>query len=666
MALQEDMRLARKAYLSKGELSDSIRPEIRDAWKRCTALRVDPSRRVPRRLTDPEEIKKRLCANENLLRISGPAIEYLYRFLRDAHLFVSVSDADGWLLWVTGDTTMIDPSNDILYTSWHEQDMGNNPIGTSLCTGHPCMVSGYEHFCKFPQYFTGVGAPIHDPSGAIIGAISMTHISKESHMHTQAVIVMTAYAIEQQLAQKEANRQTERAYRRVQTILNAASDGFIVISNDGKIDMVNEALLKMINASREALIDQPVWNFIKEDMLKGAIKNSAPFTDFVTSFWMGKDTYPCSISHRVIKLNGSYESLLIVAEMARVEKLAKKLRNKQSLLNFSNIIVEDQQSKRLVESAKLLANNEANILLLGESGTGKDVYAQAIHNASPRYNGPFIPINCGAIQKELFISELFGYESGAYTGAKKEGAVGKLEAANGGTVFLDEIGEMPLEVQPILLRALEQRVITRIGGKEFIPVDIRVIAATNKDLDQEVRNGKFRQDLFYRLNIFSLELLPLRERPDDIIPLSMYFIASLNGKYGKTIAGISPDMQEIMKAYPWPGNVRELRNYMERLVAFSRSDIITPEVLSLTGNALSREMRMPATAEQTPPQGGPIFAAKAQTTAKYGSGSLFLQEREELRQVLESCHWNITKVSQYYGITRATVYRRMEKLGLRK
>jgi len=245
--------------------------------------------------------------------------------------------------------------------------------------------------------------------------------------------------------------------------------------------------------------------------------------------------------------------------------------------------------------SKAAAGSDSTILLLGESGTGKDVFAQAIHNASGRNRGPFVAINCGAIPRELIASELFGYTEGAFTGAKRGGSPGKFELADGGTLFLDEIGEMPAELQTTLLRVLEQKTVTRIGGTEVIPVNVRIIAATNKDLSKEVVRGTFRQDLYYRLNVVSIRLAPLRERKEDIIPLARHFIGHLSAKLGKEPLKLENKVTSLIQSYCWPGNVRELQNVVERALHLAKGnnfteDLLPEEILSgstAQGNGLS-------------------------------------------------------------------------------
>lgn len=629
-----------------------IRPEILESWKRCHALGVNPSLKAPSRLTDPREIALRLEKNREMLEIALPAVQHLYQFLHDAGLFVAISDADGYLLSIYGATTLIDPNHDILYTAWSEERMGNNPIGTAIHDNRPLQVSGYEHYCMFPHHFSGAGAPIHAPDGSIIGAISITHKTDNPHPHTLAMIVMTSYSIEAQLGQQDSARATALAYQHLQALVDALSEGLLVLDHTGKVIMANGTLLKQFHVKEEELLGKDIKSLIPDSALNRAIARGSVFTDKITDLHVCDNTYPCVVTYRTVSVGQKMESLVILSDLNRAQKLASKLNDPQANKTFDNIICISSSFRRVLDDARRLAATDSNILILGESGTGKDVLAQAIHNESPRRNGPFIPINCGAIQRELIQSELFGYEEGAFTGAKRGGSIGRLEAANGGTVFLDEIGEMPLELQPILLRAIEHKVISRVGGKAFIPLNVRIIAATNRDLYRDVADNRFRQDLYYRLNVFTIILPPLRERLEDVPALASRFINRMNLRYGKSVNGFTKEATEVLCQYSWPGNVRELQNCVERCVVLATdplmdTDLLPPEVVQahavLTGEN-------PAT----------DFAA-APPLPKGSAG-----DAEELIYLLEHFHWNITKVSQYLNVTRATVYRRMERFHIQK
>lgn len=258
----------------------------------------------------------------------------------------------------------------------------------------------------------------------------------------------------------------------------------------------------------------------------------------------------------------------------KVKKEAEYLR-RQNVIMWGNMIAEDEESKRLAEMAGRIAGRDVTVLLTGESGTGKEVFANFIYQNSVRVGKPFIKINCTTIPENLMESELFGYEAGAFTGAEKTGKIGLVEMANGGTLFLDEVGDLPIHLQPKLLRVIQEREITRVGGREPISVDIRLIAATNKDLKEAVDRGTFRRDLYYRLNIMAIELLPLKGRKKDIKALALHFVKQFNAGY-KMEKYITEDAIALLQQFDWPGNIRELENIIERIM------------ISFDGNAITK------------------------------------------------------------------------------
>ena len=308
------------------------------------------------------------------------------------------------------------------------------------------------------------------------------------------------------------------------------------------------------------------------------------------------------------------------------------------------------------------------MLILGESGTGKELVAQAIHEASPRNTGPFIPLNCAAIPKELISSELMGYEDGAFTGAKRGGQAGKFELANGGTIFLDEIAEMPMDMQCSLLRILEDRVVCRIGGSKYHPVNVRIVAATNRDLWKCVQRGTFRLDLYFRLNVIRIELPPLRDRTGDIDILVPYLLERSARKNRVPMVAISGEVMELFRRYYWPGNVRELKNVVEKCAVMTTSDTVTLE--NLPKDVLRQLSSSGPGAGYDPAAftGGfsqPQDAAPA-VPASYAASPMESIKEHETRVIVElmkKYNGNKSKVAKELGISRSTLYKRLEEMG---
>ena len=309
----------------------------------------------------------------------------------------------------------------------------------------------------------------------------------------------------------------------------------------------------------------------------------------------------------------------------------------QELYEIDQIIGESPAMLKVFDLIKTVAPTDTSVMIKGESGTGKELIARAIHSNSPRRFFPIIIINCGGLTEGLTESEFFGHEKGSFTGALYR-RKGKFEMANEGTIFLDEVGNIDAKAQTDLLRVIETKQFTRVGGDEIIKVDFRLICATNRDLEQAVKEGKFREDLYYRLNVFSISIPPLRERRSDIPLLCNYYLKKLANSTNKAVTGISPDAMEKLKQYDWPGNVRELRNAIERAIVVAKGSSITVD-----------DLPIPSSSKALP-----------------DDQSLEAVERAQIKNVLEQMGWNITRSAEILGIDRATLYHKIEKYGLRK
>ncbi|MCX7831019.1 MAG: sigma-54 dependent transcriptional regulator, partial [Acidobacteria bacterium] len=346
-----------------------------------------------------------------------------------------------------------------------------------------------------------------------------------------------------------------------------------------------------------------------------------------------------------------YELRKRVSAFVEKRRLSKEVTLLKSRLDkrygFENVIAHSASMKELLERVKIVANTRATVLIIGESGTGKELIANAIHQNSDRKMKPFLPINCAAIPSNLVESELFGYEKGAFTGADKTHP-GRFEQADGGTLFLDEIAELPLELQAKLLRVLEEKVIYRVGGTKGIPVDVRIVAATHRDLQEKVREQKFREDLFFRLKVVELKIPPLRERKSDIPFLFSHFLSEFCQEHKKNIKSVSNELLNFCENYSWPGNVRELRNLVERMVIFS-----SKENLSLED--LPPEMRKDS-------QDAKTDSAIKQTSLPYLDLSLL--EKEAILKALEETQGNRTQAAKILGIGLRTLHRKLNEYNI--
>ena len=354
-------------------------------------------------------------------------------------------------------------------------------------------------------------------------------------------------------------------------IIDSVENGVIVTSHDGKIATLNQNAMKQLKLSPLNVGDSINIKQTNEFFMGGE----------AITVKVGNSKY--DIIGKIIPVYpslGNFDKILIFNQIQKVKSDLLKLTYGRNTVGLADIAGSSKEIKMLKDKIKKIAPSKSTVLITGESGTGKELIARAIHSESDRWNKPFIAINCGAIPDSLLESELFGYVRGAFSGADPNGRIGKFELANKGVIFLDEIGDMPLFLQVKLLRVLQERKLVRIGSNKLIDLDIRVIAATNKDLKKLIEEGKFREDLYYRLNVIPMELPGLKERPDDIETITRILIEKYNNIFTKYVHTIEPEVIEILKGYSWPGNVRELENVVEFMINLSdERGIITKEMI---------------------------------------------------------------------------------------
>jgi transcriptional regulator with GAF, ATPase, and Fis domain len=338
---------------------------------------------------------------------------------------------------------------------------------------------------------------------------------------------------------------------------------------------------------------------------------------------------------------------------SRVNALTEEL---DARTGYRRVVGASAQWRQVLTQATQVASTDTTVLLLGESGTGKEVIARFLHRASARNEGPFIALNCAALPEHLLEAELFGYERGAFTGATQS-KPGQLEQAAGGTLFLDEVGDMSPPAQAKFLRVLQEREFQRLGGSRVLRTDVRIVAATNRDLQRAMKQGTFREDLFYRLNVFAIHLPPLRHRPDDVLPMSEAFLAEYGRGLGRPPAGISRDARQLLMNYHWPGNVRELRNILERAAIICDGGLITAEHLAV-------KIAAPRPRVAEPPDPPAFDAVDVRVAPPSSAGDLQSIERTMIEQALQNARFNKSKAAQELGLTRAQLYVRMKRYGL--
>lgn len=631
----------------KGESTETIevRQVILNSWKKSARNGINPFQKKVNRVSTKKEIDYTEHLNKDLIDICLPVMENLYRFVAGSGFTVTLTDSKGVILKITGDQEVVDSisrGNFIVGADWSEESAGTNAIGLAIDLERPIQVISYEHYCICSHNSTCSAAPIHNTDGNIIGVLDMTGNCDKAHSHTLGMVVAAVHGIEKQIESRHAWAKYNVASSYMNALMESISEGVLAVSRLGIITHLNSKTAKIIQCDRSEILGSDINKFLKLSYLTEKGRDFSGLTDQEIDIISGGKVRKAIISSRRIEglSEGMKETVIIINEIQRTRKLVQKMSGAEAKLTFNDLLGENEKFLSTVRLAKNASHSFSNILLLGESGTGKDVFAQAIHNASQNSSGPFVALNCGAIPRELISSELFGYIDGAFTGAKRGGNPGKFEMADGGTIFLDEIGEMPLELQTILLRVIENKSITRIGGQESIPINVRIIAATNRDLIREVEKGNFRMDLYYRLNVISIKLLPLREHKEDIPLLCQHFIQKINHQLRKDITGLDDKVYHCFEQYKWPGNVRELYNVLERAMNICQGT-------KLLVTALPNEL-----------------TCTQKTQSPLASNSFEDLEKQLISNLMIDYAGNITKISNKLGIARTTLYRKLDKYNL--
>jgi len=453
---------------------------------------------------------------------------------------------------------------------------------------------------------------------------------------------------------------TKEFLQKLETGLEHLPEGIIMVDTAGYITSITNSYCEFLGVKKEEVIGKHVTKVIENTRMHEVVQTGIPEIGDMQRI-KDKDVVVMRIP---IRVNGEIVGAigqLMFQDVSDLTKLAAKLqitekkleyykqeyqRWQKSRYSIKNIIGRSPEINKLKEMVNKVAQYHSTILLRGESGTGKELIAHSIHEASTRGNSSFVRVNCAAIPKELLEAELFGYEEGSFTGAKKKGKPGKFELAEGGTIFLDEIGDMPLEMQVKLLRVLQEKEVERVGGTGVIPIDARVIASTNRNLEKMIAQKTFRYDLYYRLNVVTLLLPNLREMREDIEAITDYLIEQLNEEFGTRVDGISEEVRNLFMSYNWPGNVRELRNTLERAVNVIEGTTIRVKDLPLYLQELDQQ-------PYSLVAGDSILNREIEAA-----------EKKAIVSVLKKTNYNKLKAARLLNVHRATLYRKMQKYGI--
>lgn len=612
------MQIAWKEFIERGGVTPDIPPLIRTSWQKSKESNVDPFLKRGQLTVSPQDLSNYQKSNQVYLNLTDDIKTMISSLLEQLPAIISLTNSDGLILYLDGHKRGLEHSHENGYVPgavWTETSVGTTCIGICLKLKKPVATQSYQHYCSLFHPYDAASYPLFSPTKQLAGVVTITcETGQVPAIETIAWLIASLL----EGIMKEADLKNQVSWQKClsEYLFSEIPRAGLLVDTDDRIILANSMAKAVLGTTPVNVIE-------------------------LENLW-----------HHKIKLNGDNKSLrfplmkdeeIITASNALGGKkvlwfekrpVTERPFKTTTRHNFTDFIGASKPFQDAMVIAKKAAASDVNVLLEGETGTGKEMFAQAIHFANTRNSEPFIAINCGAIPRELVVSELFGYEEGTFTGAKKNGNAGKFELANGGTLFLDEIGELPPDVQVILLRVLQNKEIVRLGGHKVIPIDVRVIAATNRDLLAEVRQGRFRMDLYYRLNVVKITLPPLRQRPEDILSLWNRFLKDSCYRLKKEIPETSMAIQKILCGYSWPGNIRELQNTAERIAVLVEGSIL-PEHL-------------------------PLEIAQKLKTPKAGA-SLKALVRESILNTLAIENGNKTRAAEVLGLSRPTLYRKLKE-----
>ncbi|KAA0797940.1 sigma-54-dependent Fis family transcriptional regulator [Bacillus tropicus] len=605
-----------KKFVDEGVLdSNRINERISESWHRCKQANVNPHMNKGQKILSSNIFQDQKKKSEIFLDIAIPQIQNMRKTIDELQMMALLIDPDGYVLSLSGNQQTLKRAKHINFiegVKWTEAAVGTNAIGTALEIEEAIMISGTEHYSVASHSWSCAAAPIHNDDGKLIGVLDFSCPIEFSHPYMLGMVTSIAHAIERECSIRVHQNELHLIHRFLDVI---DSDEQVVICNHRDV---------IVSASKRIRERVCNWSRMKlADLMHYGLKTKLEVPVYSNNRMIGKCIY--------VK-----------------ENKQEKLFSTSPFINgitFPGVIGTSDAFQHTLEEIKLVSPTDASVYVCGKTGVGKEYVARAIHENSPRKNGPFIAVNCGSLPKELMESELFGYAEGAFTGARRQGYKGKFEQADGGTIFLDEIGEVPPEMQVALLRVLQERTVTPIGSSKEVPVNIRIITATHKDLLRLVEEGKFRQDLYYRLHVYPLYVPSLIERKEDIPYFIKHFCEQKNWNvvFPKSICN-------QFYQHTWPGNIRELLNVLERIYILSQGREICEKQISFLLQTMMGNQHQLALQAENKAENALNFREKIQ--------------RDSMVEALEKTNGNVSLAAKLLDVPRSTFYKRMQKYKL--
>jgi excisionase family DNA binding protein len=645
----------REVFLSSGRLGGPpLRPVIAQRWQSCRDVGVDPLMERAPTVLSPEEIQT-ILAREDLGRAGVSVLDDFGRVVQGTGHVLVLADEAGRILHAAGHAGLqgtLERVNLAPGGLWSEAAVGPNGIGTPIALGRTETVFGPEHYCEGWQPFFCCGSPIRHPrSGRVVGAVDITGPASKAHPMAFALTLSIAGWVEQNLTVLGLERRGAllRAFRNFEQ--RWPGEALVLVDEDGDVLEINAhaaSALGLAGACHGARLHAATSSM----PLHAVAGGEAGLHTLRLSIPGGPGRSGVGRVEPVCEDGRALGSVVVLASPGRASAAARPTRARSAEgrsrgsvaagHRFSDILGHSPLLQAALKLARAVARGPSlkPILIVGESGTGKEIIAHAIHAESPRARLPFVAVNCGALPRDLVESELFGYASGAFTGARREGQAGKFEAAQGGTVFLDEVDSMPLEVQAKLLRVIETSEIVRLGSATPLRLDIAIMAASGPDLRQRVEEGAFRLDLFHRLSVVEVVMPTLRDRREDIPLLADAFLQRECDALGRGRIGLSRPAAERLMAYSWPGNVRELQNLCARWAITVEGDLVGPKDV-------------------------PGHIAEPSVSGDGPSNGLRGQEDFIIRNTLTQTGGNVAEAARRLAINKTTIYRWMKRGRLR-
>jgi len=623
-------------FVGEDQKPQKIRKDIFQSWKRCQNYGVNPHQKQSSVILTNDQLSE-LIDKSQLYNTSIPILEELKQQTVGTEHLITLCDSNGRIIYLSGKHSLLhkaEKMNFVQGADWSEKIAGSNAIGTSIAAGKPIQVFAYEHFCEGVHPWNCSAAPIKDPfTGQLLGVFDLTGPNGLAQPHSLSLAQNVSNLIQMEMKEKSSHIRQKLLDHYENSLKKYQSNSVILLDAMLNVVLANSNCLSLLQISDW----RQLWSQPEISQIKILIFNS-------NENELELDRYLPSLH-----LNIRIQSIVFESErIGYILHFEKKQKHTSSQLKYpeiwGDIIGQSEVFKRAIQKAQTSATTDMPILITGESGTGKEQFAQAIHKTSTRNQYPFLTINCGAIPKELISSELFGYEPGVFTGGNPKGKKGIFEKAEGGTLLLDEIGEMPPDLQVHLLRVLQEKEIVRLGSSQPIAIDVRIIAATNKNPDELIKQKELRTDLYFRLNVIDLKLPALRERKDDLPYLYNYFAVKSAKKLNKPVPTFDKQVISYFHNYHWPGNIRQLENTIDHAVLFCKNNHIT---LSSLPDSLQNLNKL-----QDQHESSEILTTLEQ------------EEKQKIMQLLMRTNNNISEVARQCGIARTTLYRKMKKYKL--